>query len=141
MSMAFSNMVRATTEDRAAITNLIMANSTLTEKLELCANRLSTKEAYTMALQTSMKNLQGGIKNLKEEDFRLKKSGHYGSAGAVNKDNGRMNPRLKQEGQAHHPTWWSTTYCWSHMTGGHSGADYKHKSPGHKAEATETTRF
>ena len=80
------------------------------EQVVLYANRLYTKEADNVALQTAIKNLQGEFNNFKAEVENLNKSGHYGSAGAVNKDNGRMNPRLKREGQAHHPTWWSTTY-------------------------------
>ena len=69
-----------------------------------------------------MKNLQGGVNNLKAEVASLKRSDHSGGAGAANKDKGRMEPKWKREGLAHHPTWWSTTYCWSHGEGGHAGA-------------------
>ena len=44
-------------EDRSAVTNLTMANITLTEQVALYDNCLSTKEADNMELQTSMKNL------------------------------------------------------------------------------------
>ena len=88
------------------------------------ANRLSTKEADNMALKMLIRNLQGKVKNLKAEVSNLKKSGHSGGAGGANKENVRMTQRWKQEGQAQHPTWWITTYCWIHGAGGHSGVDY-----------------
>ena len=50
MSMALANLAQATAEDRAAVTNLTMANSTLTEQVARYDNRLSTKEADNMAL-------------------------------------------------------------------------------------------
>ena len=105
------------------MTNLTTANSTLTKQVSLYFNRLSTKEADNMALQTATKNLQGEVKNLKAEAANLKKSGHSRSAGAANKVNIIMTPRWKKDGQDHHPTWWSTTYFWSHGAGGHSGSD------------------
>ena len=105
----------------------------------LYANHLYTKEADNVALQTAIKNLQGEVKNLKAEVANFKKSGHSGSAGAANKDNARMTPRWKREEQAHHPTWRSTTYHWSHGVGGHAGTYCKNKRPGQKAEATATT--
>ena len=43
-------MKQATVEDRAAVTNLTMANSTLTEQVALYAKCLSTKEDDNMAL-------------------------------------------------------------------------------------------
>ena len=90
--------------------NLTTANITLTKQVVLYTNRLSTKEADNVALQTAIKNLQVKVKNLKAEVANLKKSGHSRAAGAANKGNGRMTPRWKREGQAHHPTWWITTY-------------------------------
>ena len=48
--MAFTNLAQATSEDRAAVTNLTTENSTLTEQVALYDNRLSTKEADNMAL-------------------------------------------------------------------------------------------
>ena len=60
--MAFSNLEQATAEDCAAVTNLITVNNTLTEQVVLYKNRLSTKEAYNMSLQTAMRNLQGELK-------------------------------------------------------------------------------
>ena len=119
--MEFSNLAQAKAEDSAAVTNLTTANSTLTEQGTMYANRLSSKEADKMALQTDMKNLQRVINNLKAEVASLKKSVYSGTAGAANKDNGRMVTKWKIEGQSHHPTWWSTTYCWSHGVGGHPG--------------------
>ena len=139
--MAFANLEQATAEDQSAVTHPTMANITLAEQVALYANRLSTKEDDNMALRTDIKNLQGEVKNLKAEVASLKNSGHSGSAGAVNKENGRMNPRQKQEGQAHHPTWWITTYWWSHGVGVHSGLEYKNESLGHKIEATAITRL
>ena len=53
----FTNMKQTMVEDRSAVTNLTMANITLTEQVALYDNRLSTKEADNMELQTSMKNL------------------------------------------------------------------------------------
>ena len=104
MSVLFANLAQATSEDRVAITNLTTENSNLTEQVTLYANCLSTKEAYNMALQTAMRNLQGGLKNLKSEVASLKKLVHSGGAGAFNKDNGRLVPKWEIEGQSHHPT-------------------------------------
>ena len=59
MSMTFANLAQATAEDRAAITNMKTANSTLTKQLSMYTNRLSAKEADNMVLHTCMKNLQG----------------------------------------------------------------------------------
>ena len=109
--MEFSIMEQATAEDCATFTNLTTENSTLTEKVAQYTNCLSTTEADSMALQTAMRNLQGEIKNLKAEVTSLKKSGHSGSAGSAKKDSGILVPKWKIEGQYHHPTWWSTTYC------------------------------
>ena len=78
--------------------------------MSLYANRLSTKGADNMALQTAINNLQGELKNLKAEVAILKKSGHSGGSGATSKDNGRLVHKRKREGQYHNPTWWSTTY-------------------------------
>ena len=108
--MAFTNLAQATSEDQAAITYLTTSNITLTEQVVLHTNHVSTKYADNVALQTAIKNLQGEFNNFKAEVEHLNKSGHYGSAGAANKYNGRMTPRWKREVQAHHPTWWSTTY-------------------------------
>ena len=137
-SVAFANLAQAIAEDRAAVTNLTTANSILTEQVALYANRLSTKEAYIMSLQTAMRNLQGKLKNLKAKMYSLKKSGHFGDA---SKDNGIMFPKWKIEGQSQHPTRWSTTYFWIHGEGGHPGSECKNKRPGHKAKAKETTRL
>ena len=120
MSVEFANLAHATAEDRVAVTNLTRENSTLTEQVALYANRISNKEADNIALQAYMRNLQGEIKNLKTKMYSLKKSRHSGGAGAANKDNGRIAPSRKREGPYHHPTWWSTTYCWSHGAGGHT---------------------
>ena len=121
------------------MTNLATANSTLTEQVSLYSNRLYTKEADNMALQTAIKNLQGQVKNLKAWVANLKKSGNSGVAGAADKDNSRMTPRWKRERQSHHSTWSSTTYCWIHGAVGHSVSECKNKRPGQKKEATETT--
>ena len=72
---------------------------------------------------------------------RLKKSGHSRSSGADNKDNGILVPKWKREGQSHRPTWWITTYCWSHGAGSHPGAEWNHKRLGHKSEEKATTRL
>ena len=117
--MAFANLEQATAEDCAAVTNLTTANSTLTEQVALYANRLSTKEADNMALQNAMRNLQGELNNLKAEVASLKNSGHSGGAGAAKKENGRLVPKWEIKGQSHHPTWWSTTYCWIYGAVGH----------------------
>ena len=117
------------------MTNLTTVKSTFTKKVELYTNRLSTKEADNMALQTAIKNLQGEVNNLKLEVANLKNSGHYGSARAANKDNGRITPMWKLEGQSHNPTWRSTTYCCIHGAGGHAEEDFKNKRPGHKSES------
>ena len=108
--MAFFNLEQANLEYCAAITNLTTANSTLILQVTMYANCLSTKEVDNMALQAAMKKLQGEVKNLKSEVSSLNNSGHSGGASAANKDNCRMTPRWKREGQSHHPTWWSTTY-------------------------------
>ena len=63
--MAFANLAHATVENRVAVTNLTTANSTLTEQVAMYANRIFTKESDKLALQTSMKNLQMEVKNLK----------------------------------------------------------------------------
>ena len=55
--ISFTNMEQAMVEDRSAVTNLTMANITLTEQVALYDNRLSIKEADNMELQTSMKNI------------------------------------------------------------------------------------
>ena len=94
-----------------------------------------------MALQMSIKNLQGKVNNLKSEVANLKNSGHPGAASTANKDNRIITPRWKQEVQAHQPTWWITTYCWIRGEVGHSGADCMNKRPGNKAESTEATRL
>ena len=67
-------------EDHAAVTNLTAANSTLTMRVALYSNCLSTKEAENLALQTATKKLQGEVKNLKAEVATLNRSGHSGSA-------------------------------------------------------------
>ena len=76
-----------------------------------------------MTLQTSIKNLHGEVNNLKTEVSSVKRSGHSSGAGSANKDSGRITQRWKQEGQDHYPTWWSTTYFWSHGADGHAGTD------------------
>ena len=43
MSMVFSNMAQDMSEDQSAVSNLTMANSTLTEQVVMYANPLSTK--------------------------------------------------------------------------------------------------
>ena len=48
MSLAFENLEQATAEDHAAVTNLTMANITLTEQVAMYSNRLSNKEADNM---------------------------------------------------------------------------------------------
>ena len=116
-----------------------MANSTLTDQVSLYANRLSIKEADNNVLQTAIKNLQVEVKNLKAEVANIKKSDHSGGTGAANKDNNIMSLRWKQEGQTDQPTWWSTTYCWSHGPGVHLGEDFKNRRAVHKAEDTERT--
>ena len=58
MSVSFSNLAQATAEDRAAVTNLVTANITLTEQVVLYSNRLSTKEVDNMTLHTAVRNLQ-----------------------------------------------------------------------------------
>ena len=98
--------------------------------MAIYANHLSPKEADNVALQTAIKNLQGEVKNLKTEAARLKSSVPSYGARAGHKDNGRMTPKWEIEGQAHHPTWWSTTYCWIHGAEGHSGTEYKKKEAG-----------
>ena len=133
--ISFANLEKATAEDRAAVTNFTTTNSTLTNQLALYVNRLSIKGAGNMAVQKSIKNIQGEVKNIKAEVANLKNSGHYGSARAANKDNGRITPMWKLEGQSHHPTWRSTTYCCIHGAGGHAEEDFKNKRPGHKSES------
>ena len=59
MSMVFSNMAQDMSEDQSAVSNLTMANSTLTQQVALYVNCLSTKEADSMALQTAIKNSKG----------------------------------------------------------------------------------
>ena len=96
MSVSFSNLAQATAEDRAAVTNLVTANITLTEQVVLYSNRLSTKEVDNMTLHTAVRNLQGKLKKLKAEIQNFKKSGHSGAAGAAYKNNGRMVPNWKK---------------------------------------------
>ena len=52
-----------------------------------------------------------------------------------------MKTSWKQEGHAHHPTWWSTTYCCSHGAGSHADTEYNNKRLGHKADTTAKTRM
>ena len=136
MSAEFSNLAQATLEDRAALTNLTTVNSTLMEQVAMYTNNLSTKEADNMALQTTIRNLQGELKNLKAKMYSPKKSGQFSSNGAANKDNGRVVPQWKREVHFHHPNWWSTTYCWSHGAGVHTVVDCNNKrltqGPGHR---------
>ena len=91
--MAFVNLVQATAEDRTAVTNLMTANSTLREQVAMYANRLSTKEADNMELQTAIRSFQGELKNLKAKIYSLKKSVHSGAAGAANKETGILVPK------------------------------------------------
>ena len=95
MSMEFANMSQATSEDQSAVSNLTMANSTLTEQVALYVNCLSTKEVYSMAIQTAIKKLQGEVKNTKAEVDNLKIPGHSGGTGAANKDNSIIITRWK----------------------------------------------
>ena len=78
--------------------------------MALYANRLSTKESDNVELQTAIKNLQEEVKNPKAKVANLKREFHYVGTGAANKDNGKIALGWKLEGQAYHPTWWSTTY-------------------------------
>ena len=116
--MSFSNIAQATAEDCAIVANLKTANSTLTKKVTLYSNHLSTKDEDNVALQTAMKNLQGEIKNLKAKVSTLKRSGQSGGASATKHKRLIPDPKWKREVQAHHPTWWSTPYFWSHGVGG-----------------------
>ena len=109
MSVVFDNLAQATVEYRATVINPTTEHSTLTEQVALYANRLSIKETDSMALQTAMRNLQGELKNLKSEMYNLKKSSHSDGTVAANKENVRMVPNCKREGQYHHPTWCNTT--------------------------------
>ena len=59
MSMVLSNMAQDMSEDKSAVSNLTMANSTLTQQVALYVNCLSTKEADSMAIQTAIKNSKG----------------------------------------------------------------------------------
>ena len=93
MSMTFANLALATADNRAAVNNLTTENSTLNEQVSLYANRLSTKEVDTMALQTAMRNIQGELKNLKSEVASLKKSDYYSSFGSANNENVRLVPK------------------------------------------------
>ena len=56
--MTFFYLVQATAEDCSIVTNLTTSNSKLIEQVVLYGNRLSTKEADNMSLQTAIKNLQ-----------------------------------------------------------------------------------
>ena len=47
---AFTNLAQAMSEDKSAVTNLTMEKSTLTEKVVLYNNRLSSKESDNNAL-------------------------------------------------------------------------------------------
>ena len=96
-------------EDRDAATKLMAEKITTTNQVALYANLLSIKETDSMALQTAMRNLQGELKNLKSEMYNLKKSSHSDGTVAANKENVRMVPNCKREGQYHHPTWCNTT--------------------------------
>ena len=86
-------MAQAMVEDSDAVTNLMMANSTITEKVVLYTNRLSTKEADTMALQTDMENLLGEVKNLKAKVATLKRSYHYGRTSTNKHRRGRTDTK------------------------------------------------
>ena len=65
MSVTFSILAQATAEDCSTVANLTTANSNLTEQVDLYLNRLYIKYSDIMALQMSMRNLQGELKNLK----------------------------------------------------------------------------
>ena len=106
--MAFANMAQATAEDCTAVTNLMAANSILAKQVVLYTNRLSTRYADNVALQTVMKILNGYDKNFKAKAATLKRSVHYSGAGATNKDGIIPETNCDIEGQAHHPTWCST---------------------------------
>ena len=58
----FDNLVQATAEDFAAVTNVATANLTLSEQVDLYNNHLSTKEVENAGLYTSIKNLQEEVK-------------------------------------------------------------------------------
>ena len=114
-------MEQATAEYCAAVTNLTTYNSKISKQVALYANCLYTKDTDNTALQTEIKNLRGEVKNIKAEVATLKISSHSSGAGATKKKRGITQPKFKIEGQAHHPTWWSTPYCWIHVVGVHGG--------------------
>ena len=135
MSMYFDNLAQATVEDRVVVNKLTTAKITPTEQAALYTNPLSTKEADNVALQTAMKKLKMEVKTSAP---KLPPSiGQATSRGAstTKHKRGRPYPKWKREGQSTHPTWWSTSYCWSHGAGGHSGAEFKRKKPDHKTRA------
>ena len=84
--MEFSNMEQATVEDCSSVTNLKTANITSTGQVVLYSNRLSTKEADNVDLQTVMNNLQGYVNKLKSKFANLNRAGHSGGSGASNKE-------------------------------------------------------
>ena len=112
ISMELSNMTQAMAGDCASLTNLMTSN----------INRLSTKEADNVVLKTSIKNLQGEVKNQKDKVATRKKSVHSGGAIDTKHKRGRPRPNLNIEGQSHNPKWWRTSYYWIHGAGGHSGS-------------------
>ena len=65
INQKFVNLVQATVEDCADVTNLMMAKSKLSKQVALYANCLSTKESDNEALQISVKTLQVEVNNLK----------------------------------------------------------------------------
>ena len=58
---AFVNLVQATAEDQAVVTNLMTENITLTEKVVIYTNRLSTKEEDNEASQTIARKFQSEV--------------------------------------------------------------------------------
>ena len=108
ISTTFANLTQATADYVSAVTNMTMANSTLTEQVTLYTNRLSTKDVDNVVLQTLMKNLQGEVNKLKAKVVTLKRAGHSDTTGAANKDRGRPEPKWKREVKTHYPTWCNT---------------------------------
>ena len=95
ISMKFAILTQARAEDCAAVTNLMTANSTLSDKVALYANFLSTKEADDMELKKNQ-NPQGEVKNIKSEISTLKNSSHSSGAEATKNNWGTQEKNTKE---------------------------------------------
>ena len=92
---AFANLAQVTAEDQSTFTNLTTKKSTLTEKVSLYDNHLSTKDLDNGALKEAARDIQGDFKNLKYELSTLENASHSGRSGNIVKEKGQPDLKWK----------------------------------------------